>query len=72
MAGSRYAPAVPILREDDPRIGCLAVPISILGGFIVGALVAASVGVSAGWSSTIGVIAGVLGAVVAAIMLRRR
>jgi len=62
---------VPILREDDPRIGCLAIPISILGGFIVGALVAASVGVSAGWSSIIGLIAGAVGAVVAWIMLRR-
>ena len=62
---------MPILRQDDPRIGCLALPISIVGGFIVGALVAAAFGVSAGWSSTIGLIVGGIGAVVAALVLRR-
>ncbi len=71
VAGGRYAPAVPILRQDDPRIGCLALPISIVAGFIVGALVAAAFGVSAGWSSTIGLIVGGIGAVVAAVVLRR-
>ena len=62
---------MPILRQDDPRIGCLALPISIVGGFIVGALVTAAFGVSAGWSSTIGLIVGGIGAVVAALVLRR-
>lgn len=56
---------MPILRDDDPRIGCLAVPISIVAGFIVGALVAASLGTSAGWSSAIGLIVGAFGALVA-------
>ena len=67
----RYAPAVPILRQDDPRVGCLAVPICIVAGFIVGALIAAAFGVSAGWSSTIGLIVGGIGAVVAVVVLRR-
>ena len=56
---------------DDPRVGCLAVPICIVAGFIVGALIAAAFGVSAGWSSTIGLIVGGIGAVVAVVVLRR-
>ncbi|MEM7285126.1 MAG: hypothetical protein AAF480_02150 [Actinomycetota bacterium] len=62
---------MPILREDDARIGCLAVPISILAGFIVGALVAAAVGASAGWSSITGVVVGCIGAIIAWVMLGR-
>lgn len=71
LSPCRYAPRVPILRDDDPRVGCLAVPISILAGFIVGALIAASVGVSAAWSSVTGLLVGALGAAIAAWVLLR-
>ena len=51
----RYGDAVPILRDEDPRVGCLAVPVSAVAGFILFALVAAAVGVSAGVSGVRGI-----------------
>ena len=68
---ARYAPGVAILRDDDPRIGCLAIPICIVAGFIVVALVAAAFGASAGASSVAGLVGGVLAAAIAGWMLRR-
>ncbi|MGI9624244.1 MAG: hypothetical protein ACR2PK_15520 [Acidimicrobiales bacterium] len=60
-----------ILREADPRIGCLAIPLSALGGFIVFTLVAAAVGLGAGVSGVVGLVGAVVGVAVAIRMLRR-
>ena len=62
---------MPITHKDDPRIGCLAVPLSALAGFIVFTLVAASVGFGAGYSVVIGLSGVMVGLVVAAMMTRR-
>ena len=68
---ARYAPAVAILREADDRIGCLAVPISAVAGFIVLALVVAALGASAGAASVAGLIGAVVGVGVSIVMVRR-
>ena len=67
----RYGDRVPILRDDDPRIAWLALPLAGLAGFILFALVAAAVGLSAGASGAIGLGGTVVGMVAAAMMLRR-
>lgn len=67
----RYGELVPILRNDDPRIGCLALPLTALGGVVLFALVAAAVGFGAGPSGVIGLGGAVVGIVASVIMLRR-
>ena len=62
----RYGRPVPILRDDDERLGCLALPMAGLAGLVVVALFAAAVGLGAGAAS----IAGVVGAAVAAAVAR--
>jgi hypothetical protein len=67
----RYGALVAILRETDPRIGCLAIPISAVAGFIVTALVAAAIGFGASEASVAGLV-GAAGAVMAAVLTLRR
>jgi hypothetical protein len=65
----RYPARVAILRETDPNIGCLAVPISAVGGFIVLAFLAAAAGAGAALSTIIGLGGLGAGAVAAWILL---
>lgn len=60
-----------ILRERDPRIGCLAVPLSLLAGFVVAALVAAALGAGSGTSTVTGLVGAGVAVVVAGVVLRR-
>lgn len=69
MVGS--VPVVPILRDDDPRMGCLAVPLSAVGGFVLFVLVAAALGASAGLSVIVAIVGALLGVAIAAAILRR-
>jgi hypothetical protein len=62
---------VAILRERDARVGCLAVPITMLAGFVVGILGAAAVGAGARVSTIIGGVLALVGLVVAAAILLR-
>jgi len=43
-----------ILQDEHPRVGCLAVPISAVAGFLLAVLLAAAVGASAGLAGVIG------------------
>ncbi len=61
-----------ILRDNDPNIGCLAIPISAVGGFIVLALTAAAAGGTAAASSIVGVAGLVAGAAAAWTLLRTK
>lgn len=60
-----------ILRQHDPRIGCLAVPVAALGGFIVFALVGAAFGLDAGAATVAAVVGAAVGSIVALVVLRR-
>lgn len=62
---------MPILRQDHPNIGCLAVPISAVGGFLLFALLAAAVGFGSGESGVVGIGGAAVGALVAFGILRR-
>jgi hypothetical protein len=62
---------VAILRERDARVGCLAVPITMLAGFVVGILGAAAVGAGARVSTITGGVLALVGLVIAAAILVR-
>jgi hypothetical protein len=62
---------VAILRDEDSRIGCLALPISAVAGFMLFALVAAAIGVSAGASSITGLVGAGVGVGVSWITVHR-
>lgn len=66
----RYGAAMAILRDADPRIGCLAVPLSAVAGFVLFALVAAAIGAGSGLAGLVGIGGLVVGIVVAAVTLR--
>lgn len=61
-----------ILRDDDPRVGCLALPLTAVAGFIVFALGLASVGVGAGASTVGGLVGAAIGSIIALMLVRRR
>ena len=69
MLWTRFG-SVAITRDDDPRVGCLAVPLGLLGGFVLAALGSAAVGVSAGWATLAGAIGALVGLLAAFIALR--
>ncbi len=60
-----------IVRESDPRVGCLAVPVSTLAGFVVTVLLAAALGASAGSSVALGLAGGAVAMVIAGWFLKR-
>ncbi len=60
------------MRESDPRIGCLAVPLAALAGFVVPVLAAAALGATAGASVVAGGGGAVLAIAVAVSVLRRQ
>ena len=60
-----------ILRASDPRIGCLAVPISAVAGFVLLALLAAAIGAGAATSTVVGLGGGVLAVAISAVVVRR-
>jgi F0F1-type ATP synthase membrane subunit c/vacuolar-type H+-ATPase subunit K len=62
---------VAILRERDARVGCLAVPITMLAGFVIGILGAAAVGAGARTSTLTGGVLAMVGLVIAAAILVR-
>jgi membrane associated rhomboid family serine protease len=69
MVWARFAP-VAITRENDPRVGCLAVPLGLIGGFVLAALGSAAVGASAGWATLAGAVGAVIGLLGALAVLR--
>lgn len=60
-----------ILRQHDPRIGCLALPVAALGGFIVFALVGAAFGLDAGAATVAALVGAATGAIVALVVVGR-
>jgi hypothetical protein len=62
---------VPILRDHDPRIGCLAVPLSTVAGFVVVVLAAAAAGVGASDATAAGVVGAVAGLAGGLTIVRR-
>ncbi len=60
-----------IVRESDPRVGCVAVPGSTLAGFVVTVLLAAALGASAGSSVALGLAGGAVAMVIAGWFLKR-
>jgi len=60
-----------ILRDSDPNVGCLAVPIASIGGFITAAMLSASVGAGPGLAGAVGLGGSATGSIVAWIVLKR-
>ena len=60
-----------ILRERDARVGCLAVPLTMVAGFVIGALAAAAVGAGSRTSTITGIVLALIGMGVAAAVLAR-
>jgi len=59
-----------ILQDEHPRVGCLAVPISAVAGFLLAVLLAAAVGASAGLAGVIGLGGAVAAAAISVAVLR--
>jgi hypothetical protein len=71
VAGVAYLLAVAILRESDPRVGCLALPLAFVAGLVVVMLLSAAIGLSAGGSALVGLAGGGIGVAVALAILAR-
>ena len=62
---------MPIITDDHPRVGCLAVPISAVAGLVLFMLTFAAVGAGSTVATAGGVLGSLVGAGTAAWILRR-
>ncbi len=62
---------MPIITDDHPRVGCLAVPISAVAGLVLFLLAFAALGAGSTLATAGGVLGALVGAGTAALILRK-